>query len=98
MEKKKPSIWWIRRDLRLHDNEALYMAAHGEGGVIPLFILDPALLDIRSSTAAEGQKAFLFGGLRTLHADLRDRDSRLIVREGMPERVLLEIVREAAAG
>ncbi len=37
------AIWWIRRDVRLHDAPALQSAlAHGT--VVPAFILDDALL------------------------------------------------------
>ena len=75
-------IWWIRRDLRLTDNQALAAAlAQGEQ-VIPVFVLDPALLD--SPYAGEKRLAFLFGGLRQLDADLRARGSRLVVRRGEP--------------
>ena len=38
-------IHWFRCDLRLHDNPALIAAArHGTGAVLPIFILDDALL------------------------------------------------------
>jgi deoxyribodipyrimidine photo-lyase len=76
------AIWWIRRDLRLADNQALVTAlAHAER-VIPAFVLDPALLD--SPYVGEKRVAFLFGGLRQLDADLRVRGSRLVVRRGEP--------------
>ena len=40
------SILWFRRDLRVGDNPALLAAADaGSDGVVPLFVLDPALLD-----------------------------------------------------
>ena len=42
------SIMWFRRDLRISDNPALNAAiesAHvGGGSVVPVFILDPALI------------------------------------------------------
>jgi deoxyribodipyrimidine photo-lyase len=87
---RKTVIWWIRRDLRLHDNCALTQAVQ-RGKVIPLFILDPALLSSPCHSAAEKRKAFLWGGLRSLDADLRARGSRLFVREGAPQCVLAEV-------
>ncbi len=39
------SIWWIRRDLRLADNQALQAAMNNSRLVLPVFILDPKLLD-----------------------------------------------------
>jgi hypothetical protein len=37
-------IHWFRRDLRLTDNLALNAASGSGGRVVPLFIVDPALL------------------------------------------------------
>ncbi len=90
------AIWWVRRDLRLHDNFALSAAlAHG-ATVIPVFVLDPALL--RAHAAAGKRLAFLFGGLRALDADLRARGSRLIVRTGSPGDELAALREETGAG
>ncbi len=88
-------IWWARRDLRLHDNDALKAAlAHG-GPVVPVFVLDPALL--AAADLSEKRVAFLFGGLRALAADLRQRGSRLIVRRGEPLAELTRLVAETGA-
>lgn len=89
------SIWWIRRDLRLSDNQALTAAVDSADTVIPLFILDPRLL--HSSYAGEKRIAFLFDGLRALDEDLRGRGSRLIVRRGDPIEVLLALIDETGA-
>jgi deoxyribodipyrimidine photo-lyase len=91
------SIWWIRRDLRLHDNAALHQARKRAGMVIPLFIMDPAALPSGCEAGAERRKAFLFGGLQALDEDLARRGSRLVVREGAPCQVLDEVVRESGA-
>ncbi len=83
------AIWWIRRDLRLNDNPALKRALW-HGGVIPVFILDPMLLD----KPAPKRQAFLMSGLRILDADLRTRGSRLILRRGDPLSELSRLVSE----
>ena len=85
------SIWWIRRDLRLSDNPALAHALSSSRKVIPLFILDDALL--KSRYAAEKRTAFLFDGLRSLDQDIRTRGGRLIVRHGSPSHVLRDLLR-----
>jgi deoxyribodipyrimidine photo-lyase len=36
---------WFRRDLRLHDNAALYHAVKDELPVVPVFIFDKTILD-----------------------------------------------------
>lgn len=88
-------IWWARRDLRLHDNDALKAALTHGGQVVPVFVLDPALL--AAADVSEKRVAFLFGGLRSLDADLRARGSRLIVRRGEPLAELARLVAEAGA-
>ena len=90
------AIWWIRRDLRLTDNQALAMAIADADDVIPVFVLDPVLL--ASSYVGSKRLAFLFTGLRQLDAELQARDSRLIVRQGDPKVVLAALRAESDAG
>ena len=89
------SIWWIRRDLRLSDNQALAAALGKNQVVIPVFILDPRL--IASSYAGQKRLAFLFEGLRALDTDLRQKGSALIVRQGDPLETLHALCRETEA-
>ncbi|MCS7072548.1 MAG: deoxyribodipyrimidine photo-lyase, partial [Anaerolinea sp.] len=53
-------IHWFRRDLRLSDNTALN-AALAAGRVIPVFVIDPALL--RGARFSPARFAFLLAGL-----------------------------------
>lgn len=89
------TIWWIRRDLRLSDNEALTTALAKSRRVIPAFILDPALLE--GANASRKRNAFLLGGLSALDEDLRRRGSRLIVRRGRPLEALRDLMTETGA-
>lgn len=43
--KQKISIFWFRRDLRLHDNVALFQALQSEFPVLPIFIFDTDILN-----------------------------------------------------
>ena len=89
------AIWWVRRDQRLSDNQAL-AAALGQGGpVVPVFVLDPVLMS--AADAGEKRVAFMLAGLRQLDADLRARGSRLIVRRGAPLEELSRLVQETGA-
>jgi len=88
------AIWWLRRDLRLADNEALAAAARARR-MIPVFILDPALLD--GPAASPQRVAFLLDGLRRLDDDLRACGSRLVVRRDRPVTALAELVAETGA-
>jgi deoxyribodipyrimidine photo-lyase len=40
----KISIFWFRRDLRLHDNVALFNALKSVEKVLPIFIFDTKVL------------------------------------------------------
>ncbi|MEM7535641.1 MAG: deoxyribodipyrimidine photo-lyase [Chloroflexota bacterium] len=92
------AIWWIRRDLRLTDNQTLHAAidhatAHPDGHVIPLFILDPIFP--KSPYFSLQRFGFLLEGLRILAQSLQARGSQLIVRSGRPQTVLSEFVQTA---
>ena len=82
--------------MRLHDNPALH-AALAHGAVIPLFILDPAILNTRWHRAAIRRREFLLAGLRSLDRALRSVGSRLLVRSGEPVIVLGSLVAESGA-
>jgi deoxyribodipyrimidine photo-lyase len=56
-----PSVLWFRRDLRLVDHPAL-LAAAGAAEVLPLFVLDPALL----RPAGAPRLGYLYQALRGL--------------------------------
>lgn len=89
---KNPSIWWIRRDMRLTDNEAL-SAALACGQVIPLFILDE-----RSEALGSAPKWRLERSLEALQDALNSKGSKLVLRRGSALNVLRDIVAETGAG
>ena len=80
------AVVWFRRDLRVHDHPALARAAREFDRVVPLFILDRALLEGRYRSAPRA--AFMQACLEALDAQLRERGAGLVVREGRPEEVL----------
>jgi deoxyribodipyrimidine photo-lyase len=87
-----PTILWFRRDLRLGDHPALLAAAH-DGPVLPVFVLDDALL----APSGRPRLAFLLRSLRALDRDLRRHGPGLVVRRGRPEEVLPALVEETGA-
>ena len=89
----KTVIWWVRRDLRLSDNQALHAALSVGACVVPAFVIDPVWMD----PPAPGRQGFLWAGLRQLDADLRERGSRLIVRHGNPAQELRQLAAETGA-
>jgi len=84
------------RDLRVRDQPALAAAAREADRVVPLFVLDDALL--RGQCGAPNRATFLLESLRDLDRSLRERGARLVVRRGDPVTEALRVVREAGAG
>jgi deoxyribodipyrimidine photo-lyase len=91
----KSALWWIRRDLRLTDNQTLTEALHKSAQVLPVFVMDPRLTN--SLYTGEKRLAFLYAGLRALDSDLRQRGSYLVVRSGNPHDVLSDLLHEVGA-
>lgn len=91
----KTAIWWIRRDLRLQDNQALSLALSSAQQVIPVFIIDPRLL--HSSRRSEKRLAFLFNSLHSLDSTLKAWGSYLVVRQGAPAHQLASLLAETGA-
>ena len=98
------TVWWIRRDLRLGDNEALATAiarsdpdTDSGAAVVPVFVVDARLARATAHRDAANRRAFLWAGLRALDDALRARGSRLVVRHGSPVDVLPAVCQEARA-
>ncbi len=91
----KTALWWVRRDLRLSDNQALAAALKQAEQVVPVFINTPQL--VNSPYAGEKRLAFLYEGLRALDSKLRQRGSYLVVRRGDPVLALSELYQEVGA-
>ena len=89
------SIWWIRRDLRVADNQALVAAHEGGRTPIPVFIQDPKLWS--EDVSGHKRLAFLAGCLECLDKELRARGSRLYLRGGDPQHALANLVSETDA-
>jgi deoxyribodipyrimidine photo-lyase len=80
------AIAWMRRDLRLEDNAALYHALKGPLPVLPLFIFDPDILEkLPSKTDARVQ--FIHDTLAGLKSELEAMGSSLLVEHGQVEDV-----------
>ncbi|HYN48515.1 MAG TPA: deoxyribodipyrimidine photo-lyase [Candidatus Nanopelagicales bacterium] len=89
-------LLWLRRDLRLYDHPALAAALGAADAVVPVYVLDPRLLDGPRSSA--NRTWFLLATLRALAADLAARGAPLVVRTGRPEEVIPALAAEGGAG
>jgi len=87
-----PAIVWFRRDLRLHDHPALAAALASHRAIVPLFVLDDALLEGR--WPAPNRLWFMLGSLRALAEELEARGGCLVVRRGRSAEVVARLARE----
>jgi len=89
-----PRIVWLRRDLRLSDQEALAAAA-AAGPVVPVYILDDETPKHRAMGGAS--RWWLHHSLASLDAALREKGSQLVLRRGKCDEQLDEVAKEIGA-
>src|SRR5689334_7797931 len=91
----RPTILWLRQDLRVADQAAL-VAAASEGPVVPLYVLD----DETSGPWAIGgaQRWWLHHSLESLGGDLTALGAPLVLRRGRAADVVAAVARAAGAG
>src|ERR1700694_36159 len=85
-------IHWFRRDLRLDDNTALDAALRSGDPVLPVFIIDDAIV---GHAIGDHRLRFLRTALVDLDVQLRRRGSGLVVRRGDAARELTRLAEEA---
>lgn len=88
----RPTILWLRRDLRTHDHPPLLAAAEqaGAGGVLPLFVIEPGLWN----GSGDARRRWLAA---TLRATAEAYDGRLVLRVGDPVEVVPAVAKEIGA-
>jgi deoxyribodipyrimidine photo-lyase len=82
--KNKINICWLRRDLRLSDNAALYHALKSGIPTLPLFIFDTNILD-QLENKKDRRVQFIYDTLQVLQQQLVNEGSSLLVMHGNPE-------------
>jgi deoxyribodipyrimidine photo-lyase len=89
--KQEISICWIRRDLRITDNAALYYALKSEQPVVILFIFDKYILD-KLSNRADARVTFIYRSLLKMNEELSLLGASLLVKYGTPEEAWKEVL------
>lgn len=90
---KKAAIFWFRRDLRLHDNAALYHALKSGHPVLPVFIFDKHILD-KLSHKADARVAFIHHTITELSKALQGYGSSLSVFHATPLEAFKELAKD----
>ncbi|MDQ2719275.1 MAG: DNA photolyase family protein [Bacteroidota bacterium] len=77
------SVWWLRRDLRIIDNTALFNALKGQYPVLLVFIFDTAILN-HLSDKKDKRVNFIYQALLHLDAELKKQGSSLFILHDTP--------------
>ncbi len=85
------SIFWFRRDLRLHDNAGLYHALKNGTPVLPIFIFDTNILD-NLEERDDARVTFLHDTILELQTELEKLGSTLKVFYGKPLEVFKTLI------
>lgn len=86
-------LFWFRRDLRLDDNAALYLALSGQKPVMPIFIFDIDILN-KLPNRRDARVQFIWNRLQEMQETLQAMGSGLQVFYGKPEEVIRLLIEE----
>lgn len=87
--KQEISICWLRRDLRLTDNAALYHALKSDYPVLLLFIFDKHILS-KLPSRQDARVTFIFDTLEQINTNLNQLGSSIWIKYGTPEEAWAE--------
>jgi deoxyribodipyrimidine photo-lyase len=82
--KKEITIFWFRRDLRLHDNAGLFHALMNEKEVLPIFIFDKSILS-KLEDQDDARVSFIHQAISELKVSLRAKGTDIYVVHSSPE-------------
>lgn len=82
-EREEVVACWLRRDLRLDDNTALYHALKSGKRVLVVFIYDTAILD-KLPSRSDRRVQFISEQLKQINTTLANYNSTLLVEYGTP--------------
>jgi len=87
------SVFWLRRDLRLHDNHGLYQALKQSNCVIPVFVFDSVILSDLTDKE-DARVTFIYRALEELKRKLEKLGGTLHVLSGDPVEVIPQFLIE----
>ena len=88
----KVSIFWFRRDLRLHDNVALFNALKSGEKVLPIFIFDTSILEKLPKNDA--RVSFIIKELKSMNEHLKSFDASIDIYHGKPIEVFESLIKK----
>ncbi|MFN7014196.1 MAG: cryptochrome/photolyase family protein [Bacteroidia bacterium] len=92
---KAITVFWHRRDLRIHDNAGLYHALKSKYPVVPIFIFDRNILD-KLDDKADARVEFIHRNISELKQQYENLGTTLNVYYGKPQEIWKEIINKYA--
>ena len=86
------SVFWFRRDLRLHDNKAFRKALKGPLPVLPLFIFDEDILE--PLAVKDHRVEFIHQTLAGINKELGKEGSGILVKMGKPLEIFKQLIED----
>ena len=87
----KISIFWFRRDLRLHDNKALFHALQSEDKILPIFIFDIDIL--KKIPKDDARISFIYSELKAMNMHLESYGTEIKMFHGNPKEVFKSLMK-----
>ncbi|WP_345948536.1 deoxyribodipyrimidine photo-lyase [Mucilaginibacter sp. PAMB04274] len=87
------TLFWFRRDLRLHDNAGLYYALKSANPVLCLFVFDRDILD-KLEDRDDARVTFIYNAVIELKKELEQQGSSLLIKYARPQEAFEEILNE----
>ncbi|GAB2773267.1 cryptochrome/photolyase family protein [Salinimicrobium soli] len=88
---EKVAVVWLRRDLRLFDNAALYHALNSGSQVLIMFIFDKNILD-KLQDKKDKRVDFIYRQLEKINSELHQYNSSLLVYHNTPKKAFEELL------
>tara|TARA_R110002073_G_scaffold306012_5_gene475219 strand:+ start:60189 stop:61487 length:1299 start_codon:yes stop_codon:yes gene_type:complete len=88
----KISVFWFRRDLRLHDNVGLFHALKAEEKTLPIFIFDPNILSELAKDDA--RVSFIHDQLSKMNQYLHSFGAKIHIYNGKPKDIFQSLLKK----
>ena len=89
----KITLFWFRRDLRLHDNTGINKALMEKENILPLFIFDRHILD-ELNNRRDARIHFIYQTINHIKKELEAKGSSLLIRYGFPVEIFKDLINE----
>jgi len=86
----KISIFWFRRDLRLHDNKGFFRALQSEEKILPIFIFDTEIL--KKIPKDDARISFIFSELKAMNTHLESFETEIKMFHGNPKDIFKSLL------